>query len=55
MAKAIWELLGRLDDGPFVASAMGVLTMALLALGFQLARRILGARAASVFRLGSHG
>src|SRR5207244_4119072 len=53
MTKAIWELLGRLDDGPIVASAMGVLVMALLACGFGLAGRVLGRRAGDVLGLGT--
>jgi len=42
MTKAIWELLGRLDDGPMVASAMGVLVMLLLAVGFAAVGALLG-------------
>ena len=39
IAKAIYTMVGRIDDGPFVASAMGILGMALLLGCFILAAR----------------
>lgn len=41
MTKALWELLGRLDDGPTIASAMGVMIMLLLAAAFAAAAALL--------------
>jgi iron(III) transport system permease protein len=51
IAKAIYTMVGRIDDGPFVASAMGILGMALLLGCFVLASRFLGRRLGEVFRL----
>jgi len=51
IAKAIYTMVGRIDDGPFVASAMGILGMVLLLGCFILASRFLGRRLGEVFRL----
>jgi len=51
IAKAIYTMVGRIDDGPFIASAMGMLGMALLVICFVLASRFLGRRLGEVFRL----
>jgi len=51
IAKAIYTMVGRIDDGPFVASAMGMLGMGLLLGCFLLASRFLGRRLGEVFRL----
>lgn len=50
IAKAIYTMVGRIDDGPFIASAMGMLGMALLLACFVLASRFLGRRLGEVFR-----
>ncbi|MBM3334387.1 iron ABC transporter permease [Candidatus Sumerlaeota bacterium] len=51
IANAIYTMVGRIDDGPFIASAMGMLGMALLLACFVLASRFLGRRFGDVFRL----
>jgi len=50
ITKAIFDLTTRPGDGPFVASAMGVLGMVLLAATFLLAARLLGKRMGELFR-----
>jgi iron(III) transport system permease protein len=52
ITKAIYYLLGRPDDGPFVASAMGVLAMVLLGACLVVAGRFLGKRLGEMFRVG---
>ena len=51
ITKAIYELLGFLGDGRFVASALGVWAMFFLALTIFGANRILGKKLGSVFRI----
>lgn len=51
IAKAIYTMEGRIDDGPFIACAMGVLGMLLLLGCFVVASRFLGRRLGDVFRL----
>jgi iron(III) transport system permease protein len=51
ITKAIYELLGFLGDGRFIASALGVWAMAFLALTIFGANRLLGKKLGSVFRL----
>ncbi len=50
ITKAIYILLARPDDGPYIASAMGVLGMALLATALLTATAILGRRMGELFR-----
>lgn len=50
ITKAIYILLGRPDDGPYIACAMGVLGMALLATALLTATAILGKRMGELFR-----
>ena len=50
MTKAIYMLIGRLEDGGMIASAMGVLGVALLACALALAQRLLGRRMGDLFR-----
>ncbi len=50
ITKAIFVLYQRLGDGEYVASALGVLGMALLAGSLFLASRILGRRMGQLFR-----
>ncbi len=51
VTKAIYALFGR-PDGAFVASAMGVLGMLLLAASLVVAGRFLGKRMGELFRIG---
>ena len=50
MTKAIYHLFMRIDDGPYIASAMGMLGMALLTVSLLLAARVLGQRMGQLFR-----
>lgn len=50
ITKAIWELSQRLGDGPYVASALGVWAMTLLALTILGANQLLGKRMGAIFR-----
>ena len=50
ITKAIYELLGRISDGPYIASAMGVLGMILLGLSLFLAGKFMGRRMGELFR-----
>lgn len=51
IAKAIYTMVARTVDGPFIASAMGILGTALLLVCFIVASRFLGRRLGEVFRL----
>jgi iron(III) transport system permease protein len=50
ITKAIWSLSSRLGDGAYVASALGVWAMVLLALTIQGANQLLGKRMGAIFR-----
>jgi iron(III) transport system permease protein len=50
ITKAIYALLGRLADGPYIASAMGVLGMILLGGSLFLTSRFLGRHLGELFR-----
>jgi iron(III) transport system permease protein len=50
ITKAIYALLGRIADGPYIASAMGVLGMLLLAASLFIAGRFFGRRMGELFR-----
>ncbi|MBI3990586.1 MAG: ABC transporter permease subunit, partial [Candidatus Omnitrophica bacterium] len=50
ITKAIYLLLGRVTDGTYLASAMGVMGMALLFLGLVAAGRLLGRKTSDLFR-----
>lgn len=50
ITKAIYALMGRIADGAFLASAMGVFGMVLLIVGLFLAGRFLGRRMGELFR-----
>ena len=50
ITKAIYALLGRIADGPYIASAMGVLGMLLMMASLFLAGRFLGRRMGELFR-----
>jgi iron(III) transport system permease protein len=50
ITKAIYALLRRIADGPYIASAMGVLGLTLLAGSLFLASRFFGRRMGELFR-----
>jgi iron(III) transport system permease protein len=50
ITKAIYALLGRIADGPYIASAMGMLGLLLLAGSLFLAGRFFGRRMGELFR-----
>lgn len=51
ITKAIYALFGRLGDGPFIASAMGVWAMVLLATTLVGATTMMGKRMGAIFRV----
>lgn len=51
ISRVLYKLFGRLEDGPYVASAMGVLGMVVLAAGLFAAGRFLGRRLGEIFRV----
>jgi iron(III) transport system permease protein len=51
ITKAIYELVGRLGDGVYVASALGVWTMVLLALTILSANALLAKKMGAIFRM----
>jgi len=51
ITKAIYQLLGRLEDGPYIASALGVWAMVFLALALVTAGVMLGRRMGQLFRI----
>lgn len=50
ITKAIYALLGRIADGPYIASAMGMLGLLLLAASLFIAGRLFGRRMGELFR-----
>jgi iron(III) transport system permease protein len=50
ITKAIYALLGRIADGPYIASAMGMLGLFLLAASLFIAGRFFGRRMGELFR-----
>jgi len=52
ITKAIFHLMQRIADGPYIASAMGMLGMVLLTVSLVAAGRFLGARMGELFRTG---
>ena len=51
ITKAIYALLGRIADGPYIASAMGILGLLLLAGSLFVAGRFFGRRMGELFRV----
>jgi iron(III) transport system permease protein len=51
ITKAIYALLKRIADGPYIASAMGMLGLVLLAASLFLASRFFGRRMGELFRV----
>jgi iron(III) transport system permease protein len=51
ITKAIYELFGRLGDGPYIAAALGTWAMALLTLTILTANSLLGKRMGALFRV----
>jgi iron(III) transport system permease protein len=50
ITKAIYALLQRIADGPYIASALGVLGLLLLASSLFIAGRLFGRRMGELFR-----
>ncbi|MGB9594910.1 MAG: ABC transporter permease, partial [Candidatus Poribacteria bacterium] len=50
ITKAIYYVFGRVGDGPYIASALGILGMVLLIISLVLAGRFLGKRMGELFR-----
>ncbi len=50
ITKAIYSLVSRIADGPYVASAMGTLGMVLLAVTLLFAGRVMGKKMGELFR-----
>ena len=50
ITKAIYALLGRIADGPYIASAMGMLGLLLLSASLFIAGRFFGRRMGELFR-----
>ena len=51
ITKVIYALLSRIEDGPHIASALGVWAMAFLALSLLMAGVLLGRRMGQLFRV----
>jgi len=51
ITKAIWTLFNRLGDGPYIASAMGVWSMALLTVTLVGASVLMGKKLGAIFRM----
>jgi len=50
VSRVIYDLFGRLEDGPYLAGAMGVVGMVILAAGLMTAGKFLGRRMGEIFR-----
>jgi iron(III) transport system permease protein len=50
ITKAIYELIARIQDGPYIASALGVWAMVFLGLSLITAGVLLGRRMGQLFR-----
>ena len=51
ITKAIYVLIGRIEDGPYIASALGVWAMVFLGLSLITAGMLLGRRMGQLFRV----
>ena len=51
ITKAIYALMGRIADGPYMASAMGMLGMALLACSLLITGKVLGKKMGELFKV----
>ncbi|PIZ15693.1 ABC transporter permease [Candidatus Desantisbacteria bacterium CG_4_10_14_0_8_um_filter_48_22] len=51
VTKAIYTLVGRIADGPYIASAMGILGMALLAVSLLISNKFIGKKMGELFRI----
>ena len=51
ITKAIYQLLARIEDGPYIASALGVWAMVFLALSLITAGVLMGRRMGQLFRV----
>ncbi|MBI4642045.1 MAG: iron ABC transporter permease [Candidatus Tectomicrobia bacterium] len=50
ITKAIWSLFGRLGDGAYISSALGIIGMILLTASILVASKILGQKMGELFR-----
>ena len=51
ITKAIYQLFGRLGDGPYISSALGVWAMVFLTLSLTAASIALGKKMGEIFRM----
>ena len=51
ITKAIYTLVGRIADGPYIASALGILGMALLAVSLLVSNKFIGKKMGELFRI----
>ena len=51
ITKAIYSLMGRIADGPYMASAMGMLGMILLACSLLVTGKVLGKKMGELFKV----
>jgi len=51
IAKVIYELAGRVTDGPYIASALGVLGMILIGICFIISSKIISRKIGEFFRI----
>ena len=51
ITKAIYSLMGRIADGPYMASAMGMLGMVLLACSLLVTGKVLGKKMGELFKV----
>ncbi|MCX8082539.1 MAG: iron ABC transporter permease [bacterium] len=52
IAKVIYTLAGRITDGPYVASALGVIGMIIVGLSYYISSRLVAKRIGEFFRIG---
>ena len=52
ISKVIYTLAGRVVDGPYVASALGVLGMILVGISFAVSSKVVAKRVGEFFRIG---
>ena len=51
ITKAIYNLMGRIADGPYMASAMGMLGMILLSCSLLFTSKVLGKKMGQLFKV----
>jgi len=50
ITKAIWALFGRLGDGAYISSALGIIGMIVLTISIFVASKLLGQKMGELFR-----